>query len=180
MDVWNTRFPFWNPIFRCYASFRECISWIKNRVEFRANSHFKAILKWLLSCAVLRIISGGVPDFLSTGSWYRYTPENITYPSKRGHFKRGRQTSSKHYFSGATFKLRGGGKGNHSQSTKDWRQPNQKTQIPSPFPFRYHRENGGINPIYTLYSGYLLGISPFKGLWATKKNHLTFHWILVV
>ena len=35
-----------------------------------------------------------------------------------------------------------------------------------------HRENGGtlgmvplmINPIYTLYSGYLLGISPFKGL----------------
>ena len=38
----------------------------------------------------------------------------------------------------------------------------------------YHRENGGsslgwmvpllINPIYTLHSGYLLGISPFKGL----------------
>ena len=35
-----------------------------------------------------------------------------------------------------------------------------------------HRENGGtlgmvpliINPMYTLYSGYLLGISPFKGL----------------
>ena len=35
-----------------------------------------------------------------------------------------------------------------------------------------HRENGGtlgmvpliINPIYTLYSGYLLGISPLKGL----------------
>ena len=35
-----------------------------------------------------------------------------------------------------------------------------------------HRENAGtlgmvpliINPIYTLYSGYLLGISPFKGL----------------
>ena len=38
--------------------------------------------------------------------------------------------------------------------------------------FFYHRENAGtlgmvpliINPIYTLYSGYLLGISPFKGL----------------
>ena len=40
--------------------------------------------------------------------------------------------------------------------------------------FIYHRESGGypslgwvpliINPIYTLYSGYLLGISPFKGL----------------
>ena len=36
----------------------------------------------------------------------------------------------------------------------------------------YHRENGGtlgmvpliINPIYTIYSGYLLGIFPFKGL----------------
>ena len=35
-----------------------------------------------------------------------------------------------------------------------------------------HRENGDalgmvpliINPIHTLYSGYLLGISPFKGL----------------
>ena len=37
---------------------------------------------------------------------------------------------------------------------------------------KYHMENGGtlgmvpliINPIYTLYSGYLLGMSPFKGL----------------
>ena len=35
-----------------------------------------------------------------------------------------------------------------------------------------HRENGGtlgmvpliINPIYTFYSGYLMGISPFTGL----------------
>lgn len=38
-----------------------------------------------------------------------------------------------------------------------------------------HGENGGalgrvpviINPIYTLYSGYLFGISPFKGLWVS-------------
>ena len=38
--------------------------------------------------------------------------------------------------------------------------------------YNNHRENGGtlgmvpliINPIYTLYSGYLLGIFPFKGL----------------
>ena len=46
----------------------------------------------------------------------------------------------------------------------------------------FHRENGGtlgmvpliINPIYTLYSGYLLGISQFKGLlWGVKQlgNH---------
>ena len=41
-----------------------------------------------------------------------------------------------------------------------------------PGPSKCHRENAGtlemvpliINPIYTLYSGYLLGISPFKGL----------------
>ena len=42
----------------------------------------------------------------------------------------------------------------------------------------FHRENGGslgmgpliINPIYTLYSGYLLGISPFKGLCGGLKQ----------
>ena len=41
-----------------------------------------------------------------------------------------------------------------------------------------HREHGGtpgmvpliINPIYTFYSGYLLGISPFKGLLGGLKQ----------
>ena len=44
--------------------------------------------------------------------------------------------------------------------------------------FQFHRENGGtlgmvpwiINPIYTLYSGYLLGIPPSKGLLGGLKQ----------
>ena len=51
----------------------------------------------------------------------------------------------------------------------------QALDIASPSPMEYdwyHRENAGtlgmvpliINPIYTLYSGYFLGIFPFKGL----------------
>ena len=48
-----------------------------------------------------------------------------------------------------------------------------------------HRENGGtlgmvpsiINPIYTLYSGYLLGpISSFKGLLGGLKQHFPHEW----
>ena len=56
-----------------------------------------------------------------------------------------------------------------------WNFFHQKVVIPKP---TSHRENGGtlgtvpliINPIYTLYSGYLLGISPFKGLLGGLKQ----------
>ncbi len=44
-----------------------------------------------------------------------------------------------------------------------------------------HRENGGalgmvpliVNPIYTLYRGYLLGIYPFKGLLGGNITHMS-------
>ena len=51
------------------------------------------------------------------------------------------------------------------------------TNIISVYPY-YHRENGGtlgmvpliINPIYSLYTGYLSGISPLKGVLGGLKE----------
>ena len=69
--------------------------------------------------------------------------------------------------------------------------PSWRRKVEATWPkWQDHRENGGtfgmvpliINPIYTLYSGYLLGISPFKGYHhfphdkMTKRYEEDFAW----